>query len=243
MAKIPSLPTARFRRNGYVVLSGLVPDALINLALRAVNESLGHGVDPSSLDEFRNVSFCPELRTSAPITDLVKIRPVRAAVESLIGPGFSTTRPQIALRFPAADDMGGGPPHIDACPAPGTAVEPGTAYTFSLLVGVFLSELRTNDEGNFTVWPGTHRTYGSYFKQHGAERVLDGIPRVPLPKPRQLRARPGDVLVAHHQLGHSFDPNRSPNIRYAVYFRVRSANHVPGDLSVLEDIWRDFRTD
>lgn len=52
---------------------------------------------------------------------------------------------------------------------------------------------------------------------------IDGIKKMPslgLPKPVQLRVKPGDVVIAHYLLGHGIAQNFSPTIRYTVYFRA-----------------------
>ncbi|WP_051343673.1 hypothetical protein [Alicyclobacillus herbarius] len=101
---------------------------------------------------------------------------------------------------------------------PTNGVPKGTIQNFTMLVGVYLSSVRQENAGNFTVWPGTHRIFEKYFREHGAESLLDGMPKVDMPKPLQLMVEPGDVVFAHYELAHA--PNISPNVRYAIYFRV-----------------------
>ena len=57
---------------GFVRLPGIVPPALVEAALRAINSSLGdEGIAPQRLTEFRAQSYCPELRGTPAITDLL----------------------------------------------------------------------------------------------------------------------------------------------------------------------------
>src|SRR5260370_35596325 len=58
--------------NGFVKLPGLVSQELVHNALRAINSSLGSaGMDPAQLDIFRSQSYCPEVRPTTHITDLL----------------------------------------------------------------------------------------------------------------------------------------------------------------------------
>src|SRR5262245_60959504 len=163
--------------NGLVKLPGIVPEEHVNAAMRAVNGSLGsEGMAPDKLVTFRSQSYCPELQRSVAITDLLNATPLWGLAEDAIGVG--QIKPvgagQIALRFPAE-----GPPHephahIDGMYSPHNGVKKGTIANFTALIGVFLSDVPGPYAGNFTVWPGTHRTYESYFRSNGPESLLQG---------------------------------------------------------------------
>jgi hypothetical protein len=87
------------------------------------------------------------------------------------------------------------------------------------------------------VYPRSHRVMERYFRENGFDAVrtggLEALPRLPLARPIQVCAEPGDVVLAHYLLAHSIAPNTSPNIRYAVYFRV--SMH-PGDVHHAESM-------
>src|SRR5918912_30557 len=123
---------------------------------------------------------------------------------------------------------------------PTNGVPEGTIATFTALVGVFLSDVPHDFMGNFTVWPGTHRLYEAYFRQHGPQTLLDGMPPLELPAPEQVTARAGDAVFCHYQLAHGIAGNSSPHIRYAVFFRLCHVDHEAVHWHCMTDIWREW---
>ncbi|MCY0875624.1 MAG: phytanoyl-CoA dioxygenase family protein [Firmicutes bacterium] len=209
--------------NGFIKVSGAIAPLMIDNALRAINHSIGQGMKAEDVSTMRVQSYAKELQATPVITDLFNRTPVVSLLESLIGEG--NVRPargaQIALRFPEMKDPPGRPhPHLDGMHSPNNGVPKGVIQNFTVLVGVYLSAARQDNAGSLTVWPGTHHAYERYFQEHGAEALLDGMPKVEMPKPQQLQVEPGDVVLAHYQLAHGTAPNVSAQVRYALYFRV-----------------------
>jgi len=233
------------RKQGYVLARGLVPRERVRAALAAINGSLGErGLAADELPRLRATTFCPELVAAPPILDLYAATPLGALAEAAIGRG-RVRRPgeaQIALRFPAALPSDPAPPrpHIDGMPQPLNGVAAGTIYHFTALAAVFLSDVDRPFQGNFTVWPGAHLTLAAHFGAHGVDELLTGFPRVPLPEPRQLTARAGDALLAHHLLPHAVAPNLGPHVRYAVFFRLFHEAYDPTSTATLVDPWREW---
>jgi ectoine hydroxylase-related dioxygenase (phytanoyl-CoA dioxygenase family) len=89
-----------------------------------------------------------------------------------------------------------------------------------MLVGIFLSDVRREFAGNFTVWPGSHYLLENHFKARGTAALREGMPQIPLGEPVQLLCTPGDVVICHYQLAHTAAVNTSDNDRYAVFFRI-----------------------
>jgi hypothetical protein len=230
--------------NGFAVLRDIVPRALVDEALRAINHSLGtNGMPPDELPILRAQTYCREVTHTTAISDLFNATPLHKLCESALGEdGFlPVTGGQIALRFPAHPSKRRVPaPHLDGTSSPTNGVVPGTYGNFTALLGVLLSDLPTCDRGNFTVWPGTHRAYEKYFQQHGVEKFLEGTPPIDLPEPQQVVGRAGDAVLCHYQLGHAVAPNLSPHIRYAIFFRLQHRRHDEHRHEVLADIWRDW---
>lgn len=229
--------------NGYVHLPGIVPRELMRDALRAINSSLGNeGIDPSQLQKFRAQSYCPELQRTRHITNLLYESPLWELAGSAIGPGRVSPvgGGQIALRFPTMEPPREPDPHIDGMYTPTNGVPKGTIANFTALVGVFLSDVPDEYSGNFTVWPGTHRVYEQYFREKGPQALLEGMPEVGLPEPRQVTASAGDAVIAHYQLGHGIAGNASPNIRYAIFFRLSHVNHDSVHWECMTDIWLEW---
>jgi hypothetical protein len=230
--------------DGYVILPGAVPRERVDRALKSINHSLGEqGIDKSQIWTLRAQSFCPELVATDAILDLYRGTAIEALAESAIGTGL-LPRPatgQIALRFPQELAEPKDPhPHIDGMPGPLNGVTAGTLYHFTALAGVFLSDVTEPFQGNFTVWPGTHRALAEHFAAHGTDELLQGFPRIAMPPPRQLTARAGDAILAHHQLAHGAAPNVGPHVRYAVFFRLAHRDHDPTSTATMLDLWREW---
>lgn len=225
---------------GYIKVPGVIPPIMVEQALRHINHSLGEGMNPADMPILRAQSFCPEIQRTPPIKDLYNKTPVKDLVESLLGEG--TTEPQsggqIALRFPSLDDRPKAPGcHLDGMYSPTNGVKKGTISNFTMLVGVLLSPVTGPNAGNFTVWPGTHHLYEQYFREHGPESLLNGMPPIDLPEPEQTVGQPGDVFLVHYQLAHGVAPNVSPYPRYAIFFRVKHNEHDNDWRAPMTDIW------
>ena len=230
--------------DGYVLLPEAVPRGRVDRALKAINHSLGEqGLDKRQLGTLRAQTFCPELVGAEAILDLYRGTAVEALVDAAVGPGMvpQPVTGQIALRFPQDLAAPADPtPHIDGVPAPLNGVPAGRLYHFTALAGVFLSDVAGPFQGNFTVWPGSHRALAAHFAAQGTERLVQGFPAIALPPPRQLTARAGDAILAHYQLAHAAALNLAPHVRYAVFFRLAHRAHDPTSTATLTDLWREW---
>jgi hypothetical protein len=235
-----------FYERGILKLPGIVSQELVFRARRAINAYIGqNGIDPNELNRYRSQSYCPELAGDSVITDLYNASPLKTIAESLIGEGkiWPVGHGQIALRFPSTDD---GPPrdpkpHIDGMYTPTNGVKEGTISNFTALVGVFLSDLPEPFAGNFTAWPGSHRAYENYFREKGAQSLLNGLPDVELGEPEQFTGMAGDAALCHYQLGHGIAGNVSPNTRYAIFFRLVHVDHAKYHWECMTDIWTEWQ--
>jgi len=232
----------QFYEDGYVVAPGAAREK-VEGALRAINASLGsEGIDPASLTRFRAQSYCPELQSSPKVVGLLTDTPVWSFAESAVGEGRikPVASGQIALRFPAMGAPNEPGPHLDGMYTPTNGVPEGTIANFTALVGVMLSDVPSGYAGNLTVWPGTHRIFESYFRDHGPESLLQGMPKVELPEPVQITGKAGDVVLVHYQVAHGIAGNASPHIRYAVYFRLKHVDHDSLHWECMTDVWREW---
>ncbi len=232
-----------FFEQGYLRVPNVVPKETVNAALRAINHSLGEGMDPAQLTRFRSQSYCPELQKESVITDLYNATPAKALAESLIGVGRVNpiTAGQIALRFPGMQAQPVlGQPHLDGMYSPSNGVPKGRILSFTMLLGIMLNDVSDDWAGNLAVWPGTHRLYENYFRQHGPEALLAGMPPIEMPKPVMLKSNAGDIVMAHYQLAHTAAPNISPNVRYAIYFRLQHVKHDDQWKEAMTDVWLEW---
>jgi hypothetical protein len=230
--------------DGYVRIPNVIPPEMVREALLAINHNLiTKGMPPDQLPKFHSQSFCPEIQKAPVISDLFNKTPVKGIVESLLERGKVPDQggAQIALRWPGyANPPKVGPPHVDGTYSPNNGVAPGTISHFTMLAGVFLSSVPGPFCGNFTVWPGTHRSFADYFRAHGPESLLKGLPPVPMPEPVQVMAEPGDLVLAHYLLAHSVAANVSPNVRYTLFFRVTHADHKQLGNECMTDPWAEW---
>jgi hypothetical protein len=232
--------------DGYVQLPGAVARPVFERALRAINGSLGsEGIAREALPRFRAQTFAPELVRSDDIRALYTASALPQLVASAIGPGKVPPpgEGQIALRFPGVGDGGAGArawPHIDGIPSALNGVPAGTLYHFTALAGVFLSDTTAPDEGNFTVWPGSHHLMARHLRRHGPGSVIGGYPSLPLPAPVPLIARAGDAVLAHYLLAHGVAPHAGPHVRYAVFFRLTHVDHAHNGERALLEPWLEW---
>lgn len=98
---------------------------------------------------------------------------------------------------------------------------------FTILLGITLSDCLEDYGGNFTVFPGTHRVNTEDLRaivqsgQQPSQLVKEN--KRSFDNAVQVKARRGDIVIAHHKLAHKGGDNCSPHIRYQIYFRL---NHV-----------------
>jgi hypothetical protein len=226
---------ADFVRDGFAVFPRLIaPDAITAVRTR-IDADLRDNYDPARQSEYDARSFCPTLRGSPQIMSLFHHVEVRRRIDALIGMdrvGFDGG--QIAIRRAHNVKRPQPPvPHIDGIQTPTNEQSSVELNPFSLLVGVFLSDVPTQFAGNFTVWPGSHHLIEAYFRQRGSRAMREDMPQVALPKPQQLLCSAGDVVFCHYQLAHAAAVNTEDFDRYAVFFRVW--HH---DLTLREARWQ-----
>lgn len=227
-------------QDGYAIVANGVPHEQVVQAKKAINHSLGKGMSFREAVLGRALGYCSELNTSDAILELFYRSKAEAIVQQLFeGKYDDVNSGQIALRFSETTDHQCEipAPHIDGLPSPYNGVTKEKYNNFELLVGVFLSDVHECFSGNLTVWPGSHNIIRDYFRSHGADAVLNGMPAVDLGQPQQILINQGDIIVCHYLLAHSVSPNQSANIRYAVYFRISHSERFSWSSTLTEPWW------
>jgi hypothetical protein len=230
------------RNKGFVKIPGVVGQKSLNVALRAINHSLGKGMDPEKVPVYRSTTYCPELTSDKSILNLLNETPAWSIVESAIAPEkFKLEgKAQIALRFPVMQTPGELHPHIDGMYSANNKIRKGTIFSFTALVGILLSDVPNRFWGNFTGWPGTHRAFAEYMKENGTGILKERLPPVKLPEPEQILGKAGDMILSHYLTAHTVVVNVSPYIRYAVFFRIRHVDHGSHGKKVFTDLWHEW---
>jgi hypothetical protein len=246
MSRLSPSQKQSLRQNGYLLIENAVSEHLVNRALHTIYHRLGQGVPKEEIATWQSQSFFPELKTAPPILDLVNESGVLATLQELIGEEnvVPFRSAQLALRFPR--EYGTEPrvpsPHIDGVHSPLNGVPQGELHSFTALVGVFLTDVKTDFAGNLSVWPGSHTAMESYFQEHGIEGLLkEGVtPAINLKPPVQIKAKAGDCIIAHYQLLHGVTMNIAPNPRFAIFFRVKHPLHEDHKLQCLTHLWKEW---
>ena len=113
--------------------------------------------------------------------------------------------------------------------------------SFTLLVGVILSDQTGDDMGNLHAWPGSHLEAADYARHHGVDAFVSAVMRNEAMPPVdfsagsvQVHGAPGDVVFAHYLLAHNSGGNTSDVVRRTLYMRLKRAGH--------DERWRTFFT-
>lgn len=210
------------RAQGYVHFAGITPEHLLTSARKAIDLDLSSNYDPQRQLEYDNQSFCPDLRGSPPIINLLIESPILKVLDEAFGlEKIAWDKGQIAIRR-AHNTPKPSPPvaHIDGFSSGLNGLDEGKIYNHTVTVGVFLTPTTTVFAGNFTVWPGSHYIYERYFRERGPRAMKEPMPTLDIGQPVQLMCGVGDVVLAHYQLGHNAAVNTSDFDRIAVFFRI-----------------------
>lgn len=212
----------QLRKQGFAQFGELTPKPLIKAALDAIELDRSTNFDPERQTEYDNRSYCPDLRATPAIMDLLSQSPVLNLLDEIFQlDKIGWSDGQIAIRRAHNFTEPVPPtPHIDGFSSGLNGLEEGRIYNHTILVGVFLTPLTTAFAGNFTVWPGSHNVYEDYFRERGTRAMSEPMPTPEVGEPHQLTCGVGDVVLAHYQLAHAAAVNTSDNDRIAIYFRV-----------------------
>jgi len=139
--------------------------------------------------------------------------------------------------------------HIDGFATdtiPGVTDHYGEIRNFDMLVGILLKDVPEIDSGELVVVTGSHTKLAEYMQapcdaSPGLTNLevcrthVQNLPNGPRsravlgehPHVHRCIGRAGDVFLANYMTAHFIAPNTSPNTRYAMYFRIKSAVEWP----------------
>ena len=249
------------KRDGFVALENAVPTRLIRQAKREINRRLGAGAANLNAKTFTaNSSITDLLKESAVPMALSKLlggddeywrSQITSGQIALRFPGDAC--PNATNYDDDDDDVRISASHfdgvrrywhIDGIPGESNGLSYGKIHNFDCLCGVLLSDVQEPMSGELCVYPGSHVELAEYFSNntHVLETLCvegKGLPSGPetdaLFKRRAVHClgKQGDVFLVNYMTAHFVAPNASPDIRYAVYFRVSSSQHDGGNISIL----------
>jgi hypothetical protein len=233
----------QLRTYGYAHFPDLTPASLAQAAREAIDMDLRDNYDSERQLEYDNRSYCPGLLGAPPIMDLLLSSPILEIVDEALGlDNVEWGKAQIAIRrsrnFPREIPP---EPHLDGFASGFNGLEEGKIYSHTALVGVFLTPVLRPFAGNFTVWPGSHYLYESYFRARGPRAMGEPMPAPEIGQPVQLMCGVGDVVFCHYQLGHSAAVNTAEIDRVAVYFRIWLRDIGERRWECLTNIWEGWK--
>jgi len=233
----------QLRTQGFAQFPRLTPEPLTKAARDAIELDLSSNYDPNRQTEYDNQSYCPELKGTSPIMNLLLQSPVHNILDELFEiTNIDWDKGQIAIRrahnYPEPVPP---TPHLDGFATGVNGLSEGKIYNHTVLVGVFLTPVRGEFAGNFTIWPGSHYVYENYFRERGPRAMSEPMPTLEIGPPVQLRCDVGDVVLAHYELGHSAAVNTAAVDRIAVYFRVWLRSVESDRWRYLTNIWDGWK--
>ncbi len=233
----------QLRTQGFAHFPGLTPEPLVRAAREAIETDLSINYDPERKTEYDSRSFCPDLKGTPPIMNLLVQSPAHKMLDEIFElEKIGWDGGQIAIRQAHNVPEPVAPvPHIDGFASGTNGLDEGKIYNHTVLVGVFLTPVRSEFAGNFTVWPGSHYVYENYFRERGPQAMSEPAPVPEIGEPVQLMCEVGDVVLAHYQLGHSAAVNTSDVDRIAIYFRVWLRSMESNRWHYLTNIWDGWK--
>ncbi|MGH3403976.1 MAG: phytanoyl-CoA dioxygenase family protein [Streptosporangiaceae bacterium] len=224
---------AAFREQGFVVIPGVLDDALLATAREHVAALLA--AEPAGAELTGPYFLWPRFGAAGhPLLDVYRESGIERLAAGLLRPDLPVREPgfaQLATTIPPWPHRPGGP-HVDGLTPKPPDGRPGT---FSLLAGIWLTDQSRPHQGNLWIWPGTHLRFGAYLAERGAdalgrvEEMRPGpYPDVELGEPVQATGPAGSVLFAHYLLAHNIGGHDGPaeaGPRQTVYYRLEADGH------------------
>lgn len=233
---------AAFMRDGLVIRRGFVPEDLVARASSRIGRWLSEEMDPSQIAAYTQRTFAPELGGHPDLLGLFSDSGARELAAGLLGDIQPVTTTQIQIRVPE-DTLPTAQPekamHVDgvACPH----LDPDELRTFSLLVGVVLSDVSDPDGGALRYLPGGHLSMAKWFGTEWSLGITTQVPpKIDTERGTPFLGQPGDILLMHHLVPHSVGRNHTSTPRVMAYFRVSHPDHGQRRLEALRDPWLDY---
>ncbi len=233
---------AAFSTHGMIIKRGFVSPALVDRAEALVTDWYRTDMDQNLLVDYTQRTFAPELGSHPDILALFTQSGVAGLVRDLVGDFTAITTTQIQIRVPETELLHVQPDkamHVDgvACPH----LDPAELRTFSLLVGVVLTDISDPAGGALHYVPGGHVKMAEWFRTGWSLGISDQVPpHIDAERGVAFLGKPGDVLVMHHLVPHSVGHNRTTTPRIMAYFRISHVDHPNRRLKALCDPWLDF---
>lgn len=244
MSRLTDEQLRQFASDGYLLVRNVVPEPLLAAADAEIDRFIAD-VAPDEGDRGPGQNAWFTASNQLPRSDDVLRRsPALAMAKELVAPNaldHAHDDIQIATTVPPWSHIPGGP-HIDGH---GEGQDP--PFSFTLLVGVLLTDQSQTQMGNLWLWPGSHLDHQRLFRERGT-RVLQGFgghatlldPPLALREPLPLLGHRGDVVLAHFLTGHNKGGNTAPHVRRTIYYRLSPPGHAQRWEETFLDAWTEY---
>jgi Phytanoyl-CoA dioxygenase (PhyH) len=234
-----------FIRDGAIIRRQFIPRPLVESARGVINAWHNSSLfDIGLIERYTQKTFAPELGSDPTLLDVYYSSGIEKLVASLVRPDSIqlVTTAQVQIRLPESQSGGQQPakalhvdgvacPHLDLC----------ELRTFTLLVGVLLSETVHSEAGALQYLPGAHLEMARWFREKWEPGTKDQIPAsLEGWSPAYFCGKPGDIILMHHLVPHAVGANLSTVPRIMIYFRVKHEHHDTQKLASLRDPWLEF---
>jgi hypothetical protein len=233
---------ASFTTTGVIVKRDFVYRELADRAAALVTSWYRGDMDQSRLVEYTQRTFAPGLGSSDDVLALFTRSGVDELVRELVGDFVPIATTQIQIRVPESELRDVQPAkamHVDGVSCP--HLDASELRTFSLLVGVVLSDISDPAGGALRYVPGGHLGMADWFRTEWSLGITDQVPPyVDAEAGVSFLGGPGDVLLMHHLVPHAVGRNDTTRPRVMAYFRVSHVDHASRRLDALRDPWLDY---
>lgn len=236
---------AVFKANGLIIKPGFVPPRLVGQASALLDQWYRDHIDrmdPHQVATYTQRTFAPHLGDHPALLSLFHDSGAAELALGLLDDIAPVATTQIQIRIPdTRTDSGQSEKamHVDgvACPH----LDPAELRTFSLLVGVVLSDISNPASGALRYVPGGHLSMADWFRNQWSLGVTDQVPpQIAARQGTPFLGQPGDLLLMHHLVPHAVGRNHTTTPRVMAYFRVSHVDHARRRLEALRDPWLDY---
>lgn len=240
--KLDATDLRTFMDNGVIIKRGFVPARLIHRAQSLVMGWYFAEMNQRQLAEYTQRTFAPDLSSHDDMLALFTESGANELVHDLIGDFVPVSKTQVQIRVPEADlthVQPHKPMHVDGVGCP--HLDPAELRTFSLLIGIVLSDISDPEVGALRYIPGGHLRMAEWFRTEWSIGLTDQVPpHLESEHGTSFLGKPGDLLLMHHLVPHAVGHNRTAKPRIMAYFRVSHIDHATRRLEALRDPWLDF---
>jgi ectoine hydroxylase-related dioxygenase (phytanoyl-CoA dioxygenase family) len=129
--------------------------------------------------------------------------------------------------------------HVDGVSSP--HLDPAELRTFSLLVGIPLSDVTSPGGGALHYLPGGHLRMSRWFAAEWSIGITNQVPpAINAETGTPFLGSIGDLLLMHHLIPHAVGANNTGTPRVMAYLRLSHTGHASRRLDALRDPWLDY---